>query len=238
MKVVIFCGGLGTRLAAETKIRPKAMVSIGNKPIIWHLINYYKVFGFREFYLTLGYKGNYIKKYFKKYPIKNCKIHLINTGKNSMTGGRLLRLENFLNKEENFLATYGDGLSNVNLNSLIRFHLNKKKIATLTSVRPPVRFGEVKFNDSKIVTEFKEKQQSSQNWINGGFFIFSREIFKYIKDDMTVLEKKPFEKLVKIKQLATYTHRGFWQCMDTMREKIFLNNLWIKKKAPWKNWKK
>ena len=174
----------------------------------------------------------------EKYPIKNCKIHLINTGKNSMTGGRLLRLENFLNKEENFLATYGDGLSNVNLNSLIRFHLNKKKIATLTSVRPPVRFGEVKFNDSKIVTEFKEKQQSSQNWINGGFFIFSREIFKYIKDDMTVLEKKPFEKLVKIKQLATYTHRGFWQCMDTMREKIFLNNLWIKKKAPWKNWKK
>lgn len=232
MKVVILCGGYGTRLAEETKVRPKPMVKIGRLPILIHLINYYHKYGHNEFILALGYKGNYIKRYFKNFKKKNISITLVDTGKNSLTGGRLLRLKKYLINEESFLLTYGDGLSNINLNQLIRFHKNHKKTATLSAVRPPARFGELFITD-EIVSKFQEKPQTSENWINGGFFIFNKEIFKYLKNDSTILERDPFQKLSKQGQLMAFKHYGFWQCMDTLRDKLLLNQLWRSKKVPW-----
>lgn len=229
MKVVILCGGLGSRLAEETKIIPKPMVRIGRKPILQYIIEYFQAFGLYEFILATGYKHKIIEKYYSQ----NKKVNCVFTGKNTMTGGRLLRLKNYFNKNENFLLTYGDGLTNQNLNDLIKFHLKHKKIATLTAVRPPVRFGEIKINKNKIKS-FREKPQVTSGWINGGFFVFNKKIFDYIENDNTMLEKEPLEKLVKKGQLMAYKHYGFWQCMDTLRDKIFLNKLIKSNFIPWK----
>ena len=232
MKVVILCGGFGTRLAEETKVRPKPMVKIGKTPILLHLMNYYFSYGHNEFILALGYKGNYIKKYFKKNRFKKFKINLIDTGKNSLTGGRLLRLKKYLLKEKTFMVTYGDGLTNLNLSLLKKFHRKHKKIASITAVRPPARFGELFIKNSKVL-KFQEKPQTSENWINGGFFIFDNKIFQYLKNDRTILERDPFQKLARKKELMAYKHYGFWQCMDTLRDKILLNKIFNSKKIPW-----
>jgi len=235
MKVVILCGGLGTRLSEETKTKPKPMVKIGSKPIIWHLIKYFQYYGFNDFLLATGYKSNVIKKYFENTNIKNTNIKLIYTGKDTLTGGRILRLKKFI-KDDEFLMTYGDGLSNINLKKLISHHRKSKSIVTLSAVRPPVRFGEIKISNDGKVKQFKEKPQASQNWINGGFFIMNKEIFNYLKNDKTILERQPLENLTKKKKLSGFKHYSFWQCMDTMRDKNYLNKLWKEHKSPWKKW--
>ena len=232
MKVVILCGGLGTRLSEETSVKPKPMVKIGKKPILQHIINIYSKYGYKEFILALGYKGYYIKNYFKNRTEKKIKIKLVDTGKKTLTGGRLLRLKNFFKENENFMLTYGDGISNQNLTKLKNFHFKHKKIATMTVVRPPVRFGEVKLKNN-LVTKFEEKPQSSNSWINGGFFVFNSKIFSFIKSDKIMLERDPLEILQKKKELLAFKHKGFWQCMDTLREKNYLNNLYKKNKLNW-----
>ena len=233
MKVVILCGGKGTRLGFETKFIPKPMAKIDKDPIILHIIKYYKKYGFNEFILALGYKGHIIKNYFERKNRKSmANIQCINTGNSTLTGSRLYKLKKYLSKEKNFMLTYGDGLSNQNLNKLEKFHLKNKKIATMTVVRPPVRFGEVKMK-GKIVKSFKEKPQIRDSWINGGFFVFNKDIFKFLSKKNEMLEKKPLEKLYKKNQLIGFKHVGFWQCMDTPREKEYLIKLLKKKKAPW-----
>jgi len=228
MKVVILCGGLGSRLAEETRLVPKPMVKIGNLPILSHIIKIYNHFGFEKFILATGYKSEIIERYFKKK--KN--IRCIYTGRKTLTGGRLLRLKKFFNPGENFMLTYGDGLTNQNLKKLVNFHLRHKKIATLTSVKPPARFGEIFLKGNKI-KKFEEKSQLRSNWINGGFFVFNYKIFDFISGNQTMLEREPFKKLTKSNQLMAYKHYDFWQCMDTMRDKNILKNMWSKKKAPW-----
>ena len=236
MKIVILCGGKGTRLSEETRKLPKPLVQIGSKPILWHIIKYFFSFGYNEFILASGYKFGEIKKYFINNKIDDCKINVVNTGLNTLTGGRLLRLKKYFKADETFMMTYGDGLSDVNLEMLITFHYKKKKIATQTAVRPPVRFGELKINFSNRVTAFEEKNQSTKNWINGGFFILNSKIFNFIKDDKTIFERDTVIKLVKKKELNAYKHFKFWQCMDTMRDKILLNKIWKNRKATWKKW--
>jgi len=231
MKIVILCGGKGTRLSEETIKIPKPMVKIGTKPILIHIMNFYKLYGFNDFILAVGYKQNIIRDYFKKN--KNFKmVRVVNTGQNTLTGGRLLRLKKYFNKNENFMLTYGDGVTNLNLKNLIKFHRKNNKIATVTAVKPPVKFGELKIKKS-LVKQFEEKPQSSAGWINGGFFVLNSKIFKYIKNDSTMLEREPLKKLVKLKQLVAYKHSGFWKCMDTLRDKILLNQILKKKKLTW-----
>ena len=220
MKVVIFAGGFGTRISEYTKTIPKPMIKINGIPIIMYIINHYKSYGYKDFYIALGYKGNVIKKYFKNFKNKNIKINLIDTGLRTMTGGRLKRLSKFL-KNETFLATYGDGLSNVNLNKLVKFHKKNKKLVTLTAVRPPARFGTIKLKGNKV-SYFKEKSSLDEGWINGGFFVMESKFLKLIKNDSTFLERDPFKQLTKKKQLLGYKHNGFWQCMDTLRDKEIL----------------
>ena len=253
MKTVILCGGLGTRLSEETYIRPKPMVEIGGKPILWHILKTYEMQGINEFILALGYKGDFIKDYFASYSIRNSdfnintlsnklevqtkskedwNISLIDTGLKTLTGGRLLRLKDLIN--ETFMLTYGDGLCDINLKNLIAFHKSHKKIATITSVRPSARFGDLKIQDGKVIS-FKEKPQSEEGWINGGYFIFEPDIFKYLEDDQTILEKNPLENLAKDGELMAYKHNGFWQCMDTIRDRDFLNQLIMNKNTPWLN---
>ena len=227
MKVVILAGGYGTRLSEYTKLIPKPMVKVGGKPIILRIINLYKKYGFKEFYIALGYKGNYIKKFFKNR-FKDLNINLIDTGINTMTGGRLRRLKKFLDKET-FLMTYGDGLSDINLKKLVSFHQRNKSIMTLTAVRPPARFGSIKIKNN-FVHYFKEKSSVDEGWINGGFFVFEPEIFNYLKNDKTYLERDPFEKACKQKQLNAFKHNGFWQCMDTKRYKYYLEKIFKKRK--------
>ena len=222
MKVVILAGGLGTRMSEITKTIPKPMVKILNKPILIHIMEHYYKYGFKEFYIALGYKGKVIKNFFKGKKFK-WKTHLIETGKKTMTGGRLKRLNKFL-KNDHFLMTYGDGISNVNIKKLIQFHRKNKKIATLTAVRPPARFGSIKIN-GKIVKVFREKSKLDEGWINGGFFVFDPKIFKYIKNDSTFLEKEPLEIISKKKQLIAYKHEGFWHCMDTLRDKYLIEKI-------------
>ena len=222
MKVVILAGGLGTRMSEITKIIPKPMVKILNKPILIHIMEHYYKYGFKEFYIALGYKGKVIKNFFKGKKFK-WKTNLIETGKKTMTGGRLKRLNKFL-KDDHFLMTYGDGISNVNIKKLIEFHKKNKKIATLTAVRPPARFGSIKIS-GKIVKVFREKSKVDEGWINGGFFVFDPKIFKYIKNDSTFLEKEPLEIISKKKQLIAYKHKGFWQCMDTLRDKYLIEKI-------------
>jgi len=229
MKTVILCGGYGTRLSEETAVKPKPMVKIGGKPILEHIMNIYKYYGYNQFVLALGYKSEYIKKFYKNK--KN--IELVYTGKDTKTGGRLLRLKNYLKNEKTFMLTYGDGVSNVNIKQTVRFHKRHGKIATITAVRPPVRFGELKISRNKVKS-FKEKPQVGQGWINGGFFIFNSKVLNFIKNDQTMLEKEPLEKLTKTGQLMAFEHKGFWKCMDTMRDKILLNKLWKEGNALWK----
>jgi len=231
MKTVILCGGYGTRLSEETTIKPKPMVKIGNKPILEHIMGIYEHYGYRQFILALGYKSEYIKKFYKNKNKKN--INLVYTGRDTKTGGRLLRLKSYLKDEKTFMLTYGDGVSNINIKKAIQFHNNHGKIATITAVRPPVRFGELKISRNKVKS-FKEKPQVGQGWINGGFFIFNNEILNFIKNDQTMLEREPLEKLTKAGQLMAFEHKGFWKCMDTMRDKILLNKIWNKGNALWK----
>ena len=234
MKVIILCGGLGSRLSEETKVKPKPMVEIGNKPIISHIMDIYKFYGVKHFILALGYKGEIIKKYFRNKKEKNFKIDLVNTGASTLTGGRLLRLKKYFRKNENFMLTYGDGLTGQNITSLLKFHKKQKKIVTMTVVRPPVRFGEVKLKGN-LITSFKEKPQVSSGWINGGFFVMNSKIFKFIKGDQTMFEREPLEKLSRIKEVVAFKHYGFWQCMDTLRDKNLLNQIYKKEKnkSPW-----
>jgi glucose-1-phosphate cytidylyltransferase len=228
MKVVILAGGFGTRISEYTKSIPKPMIRIKKLPILVHIMKHYSKFGFNEFYIALGYKGNVIKNYFKNQKF-NWKINLINTGKNTMTGGRLKRLKKYLNKG-NFFLTYGDGLSDVNLKKLLRFHNDNKKLVTLTAVRPPARFGALKLKGN-LVKYFKEKSKMDEGWINGGFFVINPKFLDFIKNDQIFLERKPLEQVTKMKQLAAYRHNGFWQCVDTKRDLILLNKILKSKKG-------
>ena len=222
MKVVILAGGLGTRLSEYTKLVPKPMVKIGGKPIILRIINLYKKYGFNEFYIALGYKGNVIRNFFKK-KIKDVKVNLIETGKNTMTGGRLKRLKKYL-KNETFLMTYGDGVSDINIKKLINFHKKNKSVMTLTAVRPIARFGSIKIKGD-YVYYFKEKSSVDEGWINGGFFVMEPKIFKFLKNDKTFLEREPMENLSKRNELMAFKHYKFWQCVDTKRDKEILEKI-------------
>ena len=215
MKVVILAGGYGTRLSEYTKTIPKPMINIQGKPIIFHIMNFYAKQGFKNFYIALGYKGNVIRKFFKK-GFRNWNINLIETGKKTMTGGRLKRIGKYLGNNT-FMMTYGDGLSDVNLKKLIKFHKKNKKMVTLTAVRPPARFGAIKFKGNSV-NYFKEKSKVDEGWINGGFFVIDPKFLKYIKDDGTYLEREPLEKVAKKNKLAAFKHNGFWQCVDTKRD--------------------
>ena len=234
MKTIILCGGKGTRLSEETKFVPKPMVKIGNKPIIVHIIKIYMKHGLKDFILAVGYKGKIIQKYFKLNPIKGANIKCVNTRLNSKTGGRILLLKENFEKNDSFMVTYGDGVSNVNIKKLINFHKKHKKILTLTAVRPPVRFGEIKINKNNYVKEFNEKLQANNNWINGGFFVMNYKVFNFIKNIQEMFEQEPMERLLNLTQVKAYKHYDFWQCIDTLREKKYLNNLWLKGKAKWK----
>lgn len=221
MKIIILCGGLGTRLGLETKMTPKPMVKIGGKPILEHIINIYKKYGFKHFILALGYKGKIIREYFKN----NSNIKCVNTGLKSNTGTRLYKLKKYFNENENFMLTYGDGLSNQNIKKLLNFHIKHKKIGTITAVRPPARFGEVIIKKKILVDKFQEKPRVSSSWINGGFFVFNYKIFNYINDTNEIFEYGPLVRLVKAKQLNAYKHKGFWQCMDTPRDRKLLDKI-------------
>jgi len=250
MKVVILAGGFGSRLSEYTEIIPKPMVNIGNDPILMHIIKIYAKFGYNDFYIALGYKSDVIINYFMKYKysekINNSndenitsyqlddlklKINLIHTGKNSMTGGRLKRLEKYIGKQR-FMLTYGDGLSDINLHALSEFHTSHGKLATVTAVRPPARFGVLQLNEDKVIS-FKEKSQLDEGWINGGFFIIEPEFFSFIKNDETFLEREPLEKAASLDQLRAYKHNGFWQCMDTKRDKDKLESMYIAGDIKW-----
>tara|TARA_B100000965_G_C19581158_1_gene753596 strand:+ start:592 stop:1281 length:690 start_codon:yes stop_codon:yes gene_type:complete len=222
MKVVILAGGLGTRISEYTKTIPKPMINICGRPIIHRIIDHYIKYGHREFYIALGYKGYVIKKYFEKKKLnKGIKIHLIETGKNTMTGGRIKRLRKFL--DSTFLLTYGDGLSNINLKKLVEFHKKNKKLVTLTAVRPPARFGVIKIK-GKNVKYFREKNALDAGWINGGFFVMEPKFLNFIKNDKTFLEQEPFKIVTKKNELLAFKHEGFWQCMDTLRDKKILED--------------
>ena len=227
MKVVILAGGFGTRLSEYTKTIPKPMIDIAGKPMLIHIMKFYAKYGFKDFYIALGYKGEIIKNFFKKNHF-SWNINLIQTGKNTMTGGRLKRLKKIIGKET-FMMTYGDGLSNINLKKLIKFHKKNKKLVTLTAVRPPARFGVIKFK-GRHVSYFKEKSKLDEGWINGGFFVMEPEFLKFIKNDNTYLEREPLEKVVKRRQLVAFRHKGFRQCMDTKRDKDKLNKILNSKK--------
>ncbi|KZX16065.1 glucose-1-phosphate cytidylyltransferase [Methanobrevibacter cuticularis] len=257
MKAVILAGGLGTRLSEETDIRPKPMVEIGGKPILWHIMKIYSHYGFNEFVICLGYKGYMIKEYFANYFLhqsnitidlkkNSIEIHdsqsepwnvtLVDTGLNTMTGGRIKKIEKYTNGER-FMLTYGDGLSNVNLFNLTNFHEKHGKYATLTAVQPEGRFGALNIDENSNVLEFKEKPKGDKSWINGGFFLLENEIFDYIEGDGTYWEREPLENLTNNNQLAAYKHAGFWKPMDMLKDKKELEKLWKSNKAPWKLWK-
>lgn len=256
MKVVILAGGLGTRLAEETEVKPKPMAEIGGHPILWHIMKHYAHFGFKEFFIALGYKGEFIKRYFLDYQSLNgsitidfasgsvdvrereCEdwvVHLKNTGLRTYTGGRVARLRPWLD-DSTFMVTYGDGVSNIDLGALLSFHRSHGRVATVTAVRPPARFGGVIFDAQSMVTGFSEKPQIGEGWINGGFLVFEPAIFNYLADDESSLEADALERLTADNQLAAYQHGDFWHCMDTLRDKIFLETLWRDQQAPWKIW--
>ena len=233
MKAVILAGGYGTRISEETHLKPKPMVEIGGKPILWHIMKIYSAHNINEFIICCGYKGDIIKEYFNRSDFPAWNIELVDTGIDTMTGGRIKRIQNHI--DDTFCLTYGDGLSDVDINSLISFHKEKKSLSTLTAVHPPERFGVLELSE-EYVTEFHEKHRGQSSWINGGFFVFEPEIFDYINDDTTILERAPLETLAKEKKLAAFKHNGFWHPMDTLRDKNNLENLWNSKKAPWKIW--
>lgn len=256
MKLVILAGGFGTRISEESILKPKPLIEIGNMPIIWHIMKIYSFFGIKEFIICCGYKGYLVKEYFANYSLhssdvtidiqknsidvhkknaENWKITLVDTGENTLTGGRILRIKNYIN--DDFLLTYGDGLADVNIKELINHHKQNKKSATMTVVQPQGRFGVVDFDKkNNLVKDFSEKPKGDGSWINGGFFVLKKDIFKHLKDDSTIWEKEPLEKLSNDLQLLAYRHDGFWYAMDTIRDKNYLDNLWFSKKAPWKLW--
>lgn len=239
MKVVILAGGKGLRFFEETKNIPKPMIRIGSKPILWHIMKIYSYYGINDFIICAGYKNEIIKNYFKKNfnnNIEKWKINVVNTGQKTSTGGRLKRVKKLVSKEKFFLFTYGDGVCDINIKKLIKFHIKKKKLATVTAVKPPGRYGILKIKKSTVYN-FSEKEKGGDGYINGGFFVLSPKVIKYIKNDNSIWEKDPMNYLAKNKQLIAYKHKGFWQSMDTMRDKIELENSWRKKNAKWKIWK-
>ena len=233
MKAVILAGGYGTRISEESNIIPKPLIAIGGKPILWHIMKIYSAYKIDDFVICLGYKGEKIKEYFEQFDSKLWNIQLIDTGLDTMTGGRLKRIQDKI--DNTFCMTYGDGVSDVNLNNLLTFHKEKKSLATLTAIHPPERFGVLNLSGD-YVTEFHEKHTGESSWINGGFFVFEPEIFDYLHDDSTVLEKVPLETLAKEQKLSAFKHNGFWYPMDTLRDKKHLEDLWTSEKAPWKTW--
>ncbi len=255
MKIVILAGGLGTRLAEETEIKPKPMVEIGERPILWHIMKHYAQYGFKEFIVALGYKGELIKRFFLEHSTlqgsfsiemktgdvvareearEDWLVHLVETGTDSSTGGRVGRVRDYIGNER-FMMTYGDGVSNVDLKALLSTHEKNKRMVTLTAVRPPARFGGLVF-DGDLIREFTEKPQIGEGWINGGFMVMEPQVFDYIESDSTNLEVDVLEKLALENQLAAYRHEDFWQCMDTLRDKKLLEHLWHQGNPPWKTW--
>jgi len=236
MKAVILAGGYGTRISdfdnKESILRPKPMIEIGGKPILWHILKIYSSYGINDFVICCGYKGEQIKEYFNNIDSTPWNIELVDTGIHTMTGGRVKRIQN--NIDGTFCVTYGDGLSNVNINDLITFHREKKSVATLTAVHPPERYGLISLNGDHV-TEFREKPNET-SWVNGGFFVFEPEIFDNLQDDSTILERTPLEVLAKENKLTAFRHSGFWYAMDTLREKKYLEKLWENNQAPWKVW--
>lgn len=256
MKAVILAGGFGTRLSEETAIKPKPMVEIGGKPMLWHIMNIYSAFGINEFIIAAGYKGEIIKDYFLNfYAINNditidlsngkaiihdgnqprWKVHVIDTGLNTQTGGRLKRLKKWLENEELFMFTYGDGVADIDIRALLNFHKSHGRLATVTTVRNPARFGRIVFDEDRVVN-FYEKPEMAEGWINGGYFILNPKVIDYIEGDETIWERDPVERLARDGQLMGYRHYGFWSCMDTLKEKRYLDDLWNSGKAPWKIW--
>ena len=256
MKAVILAGGLGSRLSEETELKPKPMVEIGGKPILWHVMKIYSTYGVNEFVICLGYKGYVIKEYFANYFLHMAdvtfdmrnnsmqihhqsaepwKVTLVDTGDNTMTGGRLKRVKSYIENDESFCLTYGDGVGNVDIASVIALHQKEKRLATVTATQPPGRFGALEFTGNQL-TNFVEKPHGDGGWINGGFFVLSPKVIDYIADDATLWEQEPMRNLAKDGQMSVYFHEGFWQPMDTLREKQLLESLWASGKAPWKVW--
>lgn len=257
MKVVILAGGFGTRISEESHLIPKPMIEIGEKPILWHIMKYYSSFGHNEFIICCGYKQYVIKEFFADYYLhmsdvtfdfsaenkmevhnnntEPWKVTLIDTGLNTMTGGRIKRVKEYIG-DEPFMLTYGDGVSNVDINQLLSFHKTNGKIATITAIQPGGRFGMLDIDENEQINSFKEKSKEDGGWINGGFMVLNPEIIDYIDGDNTVFEREPLERVANEGQLNAFRHHGFWQCMDTMRDKELLENLWSKNDAPWKVW--
>lgn len=256
MKVVILAGGLGTRLSEETIIKPKPMVEIGGRPILWHIMKLYSCYGFNQFVICLGYKGYMIKEYFSNYflhmsdvtydmenntmeihqrHVEPWKVTLVDTGQETMTGGRLKRIREYLGGDT-FMLTYGDGLADVDIAELVEFHKNQHRLATVTAVQPPGRFGSLRIEPEGGVSSFQEKPAGDGTWINGGFFVLEPDVFDFIEGDATLWEKEPMEKLAAEGHLSAYKHYGFWRPMDTLRDKVLLENLWNSGKAPWRMW--
>lgn len=257
MKAVILAGGLGTRLSEETGLKPKPMVEIGGKPILWHIMKIYSSYGINEFVICLGYKGYVIKEYFANYyrhmsditfdlsdnsqtihnnSAEKWKVTLVDTGDNSMTGGRVKRIKDYVKDDEHFCLTYGDGVANIDIGKLIEFHKSHNKLATLTATQPPGRFGALNITDKSLITEFQEKPDGDGNFINGGFFVLSPKVLDYIDGDETLFEQEPLKNLAADGQLMAHKHTGFWLPMDTLRDKNHLEGLWNANKAPWKIW--
>jgi len=256
VKVVLLAGGFGTRISEESHLKPKPMIEIGEKPILWHIMKLYSYYGYNEFVICLGYKAYVIKEFFADYFLHTSdvtfdlannemivhnnfsepwKVTLIDTGLNTMTGGRVKRVQDYIGNEP-FMLTYGDGVSDINIQELVKFHEAHGKMATITAIQPGGRFGVLDIDDGNVVNDFKEKSKEDGGWINGGFMVLQPEILNYIEDDSTVFEKYPLEMAAKTGQLAAYKHNGFWQCMDTQRDKQKLEELWQQNKAPWKVW--
>ena len=257
MKVVILAGGFGTRISEESYLKPKPMIEVGEAPILWHIMKYYSHYGFNDFIICCGYKGYVIKEYFADYYLHNSnvtfdfssgnhmtihdnvaepwKVTLIDTGLNTMTGGRVRRIKQYI-ENQTFMLTYGDGVSNVNLNSLVEFHKNTGGMVTLTTVQPEGRFGKLDIGNAGLIHSFREKSKDDGGWINGGFMVVEPQIFDMIHGDQVTLEREPFETIAESGKMAAYKHDGFWQCMDTQRDKQLLDSLWNSGKAPWKVW--
>lgn len=257
MKVLILAGGYGTRISEESDIKPKPMIEIGGKPILWHIMKHYSSFGFNEFVILLGYKSYVIKEYFANYYLhnsdvtidtakksievhnnysENWKITLLETGLDTMTGGRVKRAKDYIGNET-FMLTYGDGVSDVNISELLKYHKSHGKKATMTAIQPDGKFGALSIESDNRISNFLEKPKGDGAWINGGFFVCEPQVLDYLTDDQTIFERAPLEKLAKEGELFSYKHHGFWQCMDTLRDKNYLNDIWAKGQAKWKSWR-
>ena len=257
MKVVILAGGYGTRISEESHLRPKPMIEIGEQPILWHIMKIYSSYGFQDFIICAGYKQHVIKEYFANYYLHRSnitfnfsdsnhqiihshetepwKVTVVDTGLNTMTGGRIKRIKEYLD-DEPFMLTYGDGVSDVDIDQLLEFHRKKGKLATLTAIQPSGRFGVIEIAEDSLIQNFAEKKKEDTGWINGGFMVLEPKVLDYIADDSTTFEREPLERLAKEGQLSAYMHSGMWQCMDTLRDKLYLEELWQSGKAPWKKW--